>query len=117
MAQRKYVHQSWPSWRFGPNGESQIFQSEDEVPEGWQDSPAKLKGIPQKPEVVARGDGTDAPSVEAKIDTLMQGNTQGGLVKMLEAMKELDDTLEFAPNWPKVRLATLIVNNGGPLEE
>lgn len=114
---RKYVHQEWPAWWFGPNGESQIFQCSDEVPEGWMDHPAKFKGALQKPDVVARGDGTDAPSVESKIDALLQGNTQATLVDMLEAMKEVDDTLEFAPNWPKVRLATLIVNNGGPLEE
>jgi hypothetical protein len=25
----------WPGWFFGPNGEAQIFQSEDGVPKGW----------------------------------------------------------------------------------
>lgn len=116
MSTPKKPFVAWPSWRFGPDGEAQIFQSEDEVPEGWQDSPAKFKAG-ARPEVPARGDGTDDKETEAKIDALVQGNTQAALVEMLEAMKEVDDTLEFAPNWPKVRLATLIVNNGGPLEE
>jgi hypothetical protein len=34
-----YVHQDWPSFRYGPNGESKVFQSAEDVPEGWQDSP------------------------------------------------------------------------------
>lgn len=33
--------QNWPAWRYGPNGESLIFQSEDEVPAGWEDHPSK----------------------------------------------------------------------------
>lgn len=32
---------NWPAWRYGPNGESLIFQSEDEVPAGWEDHPSK----------------------------------------------------------------------------
>lgn len=32
---------NWPAWHYGPNGESQIFQSEDEVPAGWEDHPSK----------------------------------------------------------------------------
>ena len=34
-----YVHQNWPSFRYGPNGERKVFASPDEVPEGWTDSP------------------------------------------------------------------------------
>lgn len=30
---------TWPSWRYGPNGESGIFNSAAEVPKGWQDHP------------------------------------------------------------------------------
>lgn len=32
---------NWPAWRYGSKGESQIFQSEDEVPAGWRDHPSK----------------------------------------------------------------------------
>lgn len=31
----------FPSWYYGPNGEAEIFQSADEVPEGWLDHPSK----------------------------------------------------------------------------
>jgi len=34
-----YVHQGWPAFRYGPEGERKVFQSPDDVPEGWQDSP------------------------------------------------------------------------------
>lgn len=36
-----YVHQSWPAWRYSPEGARRVFQSADDVPEGWFDSPTK----------------------------------------------------------------------------
>lgn len=39
IATAAYVHQSWPSWRYGPNGQRRVFQSAADVPEGWNDSP------------------------------------------------------------------------------
>jgi hypothetical protein len=33
---------SYPAWFYGPNGQSQIFQSDNEVPAGWQDHPSKI---------------------------------------------------------------------------
>ena len=32
----------WPSYRYGPEGQAKIFQSEDEVPAGWADHPSKV---------------------------------------------------------------------------
>jgi hypothetical protein len=29
----------FPSWRYGPNGEGRIFNSQGEVPEGWSETP------------------------------------------------------------------------------
>lgn len=37
-----YEHQAWPSWRYGPNGESKVCESEADVPKGWVDHPNKL---------------------------------------------------------------------------
>jgi hypothetical protein len=34
-----YVHQAWPSYRYGPNGESRVFLCAEDVPEGWSDTP------------------------------------------------------------------------------
>ncbi len=38
----KYVHQAWPSWRYGPNGKSGVFNHAEEVPDGWVDNPANV---------------------------------------------------------------------------
>lgn len=39
----KGPHVAWPSWRYGPNGESEIFKSAADVPDGWKDHPRKHK--------------------------------------------------------------------------
>lgn len=36
---RMKPYQAWPAWRYGPNGQAQIFQREEDVPVGWVDSP------------------------------------------------------------------------------
>lgn len=35
--------ETWPSVRYGPDGASAVFQSADDVPDGWEDHPAKVK--------------------------------------------------------------------------
>lgn len=30
---------TWPSWRYGPDGASGVFNSAAEVPKGWKDHP------------------------------------------------------------------------------
>jgi hypothetical protein len=42
-----YQHVEWPSWRYGPNGEARIFESADDVPAGWTDSPGKAPEAPK----------------------------------------------------------------------
>lgn len=105
--QPPYEYQPWPSWRFGPNGQKAIFQSEEEVPDGWTDSPHKA---------AQDTDEAASPESEDKVSALMQ-KTADDLVGMLEAMKEIDDSIEFVKNWPKLRLARTIVAHGGPLPE
>jgi hypothetical protein len=39
---KRIVREHWPSWRYGPNGEGQIFQSESEVPFGWTKKPGEI---------------------------------------------------------------------------
>jgi hypothetical protein len=40
----------WPGWYYGPDNASAIFESADEVPEGWEDHPSKVKAAPREPE-------------------------------------------------------------------
>lgn len=37
---------SWPSWYHAPNGDSAIFESEEEVPDGWTRKPQSLYEAP-----------------------------------------------------------------------
>lgn len=39
------IGQDWPACRYSPDGEAQIFQKAEDVPEGWEDSPAKFKPV------------------------------------------------------------------------
>lgn len=39
---RTQVFRGWPSWRYGPYGEAQIFNSPDEVPYGWTKKPGEV---------------------------------------------------------------------------
>lgn len=34
---------NWPAWFYGPDGAAEIFQSEADVPKGWEDHPSKVK--------------------------------------------------------------------------
>jgi hypothetical protein len=103
--QPPYEYAAWPAWYFGPDGQKQIFQSEEEVPEGWVDSPDKVGAAPE--EIIEENND--------QVASLIESNTAEGLVGMLEAMYERDATIEFVKTWPKLRLATTIVAHGGPL--
>lgn len=44
----------WPAWRYGPDGQEKIFQSEKDVPAGWEDHPSKVKIAPVKAKSVTK---------------------------------------------------------------
>jgi hypothetical protein len=33
-------YKAWPAWWYGPNGEAQVFQRPEDVPDGWKTSPS-----------------------------------------------------------------------------
>lgn len=35
----------WPSWRYGPNGEAQVFERSEDVPLGWTDTPRPAQDL------------------------------------------------------------------------
>lgn len=57
------VGQDWPAWRYSATGEAQIFKSAEDVPEGWEDHPAKFK-----PEAVAERRARAASLEEREAD-------------------------------------------------
>lgn len=61
-------HSHWPAWRYGPNGEGAVFESEADVPKGWHDHPSKHEKAeapkaapsPSKPKSAAKSTGKKA---------------------------------------------------------
>ena len=39
----------WPAWRYGPDGQAEVFQREEDVPYGWVDRPGKKFIPPEMP--------------------------------------------------------------------
>lgn len=43
---KPYVHQDWPCWYSGPEGDRKVFNAPEDVPEGWV--PASLIAPPKR---------------------------------------------------------------------
>lgn len=53
---KNYAHKDWPAWRYGPDGKGKVFNTPDEVPDGWTDvSPkaAAAGAVPAAPKAKA----------------------------------------------------------------
>lgn len=56
-------HKSFPAFFYGPNGASKIFHCNEDIPEGWEDSPGKVSNAAHnEPEP----NGGRGPDVDAK---------------------------------------------------
>lgn len=117
-----YEYQSWPAWFYGPEGKKAVFNSAEDVPDGWVDYDSFMDGdLAEAEETGITGEDkarvlTEDQRKEA-INKLVESHTVAALVAMLGDMQEIDDKVEFLPSWPKAKLAETIVDNGGPLEE
>lgn len=49
---------NWPAWRYGPGGKSVVFESEKDVPAGWQDHPTKVGEKAAAPDKTTTEKGT-----------------------------------------------------------
>lgn len=88
----------FPGYRYGPKGECELFQSEDDVPKGWhRNTPEGLAKLELKDEDTDDLDGLDKEALEATaiaegIDIeAIKGSGKGGnvLVKDLRAAIEV----------------------------
>jgi hypothetical protein len=85
----------WPSWRYGPDGQEAIFQSEDEVPEGWEDHPSKIgKSAKSVDDDDKTADGYEEFS-EADLITELKGrkaefSEKWGKPRLIAALRKLD---------------------------
>lgn len=52
MARKRGVQPiPWPSWRYGPEGQAEIFACEADVPEGWTRKPGEPEEPIDRPQV------------------------------------------------------------------
>lgn len=73
----------WPSWKYGPNGEAEIFDKSADVPVGWMDAPFSE-------------DALKGPEKGRKLDPQ----------ELTEALVERG--VKVDPRWPAVHLEKLL---------
>lgn len=64
---------NWPSWRYGPNGEADIFNSAAEVPSGWKKHPSHFEKGADETEVKDKTPRAAAPA-KAKAGAVATGD-------------------------------------------
>lgn len=138
-----YQYVAWPAWRYDPEtGKGEIFESEDQVPDGWTNvppgtTPAGEEPIQLDPAALVlstegaggtdltgsdgTGEGTndgagdkqeDAPVYLTHAELVDLGQDKLGEI-LTEKNKADGVDIEFMPNWPKVKLAQVVIDNGG----
>lgn len=70
------TEETWPSWRYGPNGEAQIYQSADEVPAGWKDH-----------QFAKTAEESDSNAFDHDGDSKSGGSTSGGSGDEMKALR------------------------------
>lgn len=83
----------WPAWYYGPDDAAEVFNSEDEVPEGWHDHPSKVGG--------AKKAKADAP---VPVDSPYKDWDDARIVAELKTRK-----IEFGARWPRVKHEALLI--------
>jgi hypothetical protein len=85
--------QAWPSWRYGPDGQSKLCENEAEVPKGWGDHPAQFEKE-EKPAKATEEPAADAPDVDAsgapfdpELHAATRSLTKDGLWRMKVGVK------------------------------
>jgi hypothetical protein len=76
---------TFPSYRYGPGGKAEVFQSADDVPPGWVDHPSKLKDAKAPEEATER---------------------RAGRAELMEQLRQRG--IQYAPNAGGAELAALL---------
>lgn len=85
MRRRRRNMIEWPAWRFSPDGESQLFEKAEDVPEGWTSKPPSV--IYEAPAQSAKINKEDV--IKQLQDFSVDIDPRWGLAKMKEVLKEL----------------------------
>lgn len=95
----KGPHVAWPSWRYGPKGEAEIFQNASEVPAGWKDHPKKhLAGYVEP----APEPGTE-PAAPAKPKKTFPMTRDAMCAQLFNGRIPFDDDAEYETLWALVQ--------------
>lgn len=96
----------WPSWRFGPNGQSDVFNSEDDVPKGWVAHPSLLteKAPAAVVSTTAATDDADLDVAGWPFDPALHAATKTKTSAGLWRMKVGASRPEPKPGFPKLDL-------------
>lgn len=87
----------WPAFRYGPNGEAQIFQKASDVPAGWHDG---MNGKGAVVEPVAPARETDAGLLKLKADLEQRAQALDDREAALIARERECDAREAQPELP-----------------
>lgn len=85
-----HTSRDWPSWRYGPGQQAAIFNSEEEVPDGWEKHPSEVKEPKTK---VAKADET------SEFDKLTVPELQAACTER---------KIEFQEKWPRDKLISIL---------
>lgn len=89
QAEPAETEEGFPSFRYGPDGQSMICQSKADVPSGWKDHPSKVPGAPD-------------PSLEVSAKRLPRAE----LIEVLQQRK-----VDFKPTMGGGQLARLVADS------
>lgn len=91
--------QRWPAWWYGPEGQAELFNSEEEVPQGWEDHPSK-HNPKNRNSGSTNGTGNDGKSA--------QDDNYSKLTDA-EVFAALDKAgVAFNKKWPRTKLESLL---------
>lgn len=77
----------WPAWYYGPDDQAKIFHSADEVPQGWETHPSKVR----QPKKAASDDDRTIDSIKAELDA---------------------KKINYQANWPREKLLSVLSKAG-----
>lgn len=84
MLRQRRTKVEWPAWRYGPDGESEVFDSAEDVPAGWGATPS-LAYVPREasPEICKES------TIKALEDFGVVINPTWGTAHLRKMLKEL----------------------------
>ena len=88
---------TFPSFRYGPDGAAAVFDSADDVPKGWFDHPSKVKGAPDPSEATSERRAS-RPEFQKRLKLLgVPFNPQASAAQLEQQLANLPETEEAEP--------------------